>query len=283
MSKSVDLSSKEWCDLVFEGKNKEYGAYTLRRGSYSRHNKAFWITLVLVAIAGVLGYLGVSGVFTPAETDILSEQDQQLQAFAKQAEKKPEEEKKEKVEVEQPKELPKEVLTTMKVTQLNIVKDNEVKKEDEIKSMDEQKQSKEAFGAADVKGNSDNRVTATEVKKEDLGIQEVKKPEKEEVFKAVEQMPQFPGGDAELMKWLSKNIQYPAIAQENNVQGRVIVQFVVTKTGSIGEVKIVKSVDRDLDNEAKRLVKKLPKFIPGKMNGQPVNVWYTLPVNFKLQ
>ena len=73
------------------------------------------------------------------------------------------------------------------------------------------------------------------------------------------------------------------MAQENNVQGKVIVQFVVTKTGDIGEVKVVKSVDRDLDNEAVRLVKKLPKFIPGRMNGQAVNVWYTLPVQFKLQ
>ena len=96
-------------------------------------------------------------------------------------------------------------------------------------------------------------------------------------------MPQFPGGDAELMKFLRDNIVYPAMAQENNVQGKVIVQFVVTKTGDIGEVKVVKSVDRDLDNEAVRLVKKLPKFIPGRMNGQAVNVWYTLPVQFKLQ
>ena len=73
------------------------------------------------------------------------------------------------------------------------------------------------------------------------------------------------------------------MAQENNVQGKVIVQFVVTKTGAIGEVKVVRSVDRDLDKEAIRVVKSLPKFIPGKMNGQAVNVWYTLPVTFKLQ
>ena len=73
------------------------------------------------------------------------------------------------------------------------------------------------------------------------------------------------------------------MAIENGVQGRVIVQFVVTKTGAIGNVKVVRSVDRDLDNEAIRVCKKLPNFIPGKQNGQPVNVWYTLPVTFKLQ
>ena len=96
-------------------------------------------------------------------------------------------------------------------------------------------------------------------------------------------MPQFPGGDAALMKYLSNNINYPQIAMENGVQGRVIVQFVVTKNGTVGEVKVIRSVDRDLDKEAVRLCKSLPKFIPGKMNGQAVNVWYTLPITFKLQ
>ena len=104
-----------------------------------------------------------------------------------------------------------------------------------------------------------------------------------EIFKTVDQMPQFPGGDPALIRFISAHIQYPVIAQENNIQGRVIVQFVVTKTGSIGDVKVVKSVDPSLDNEAKRLVKMLPKFIPGKLNGQPVNVWYTTPINFRLQ
>ena len=85
------------------------------------------------------------------------------------------------------------------------------------------------------------------------------------------------------MKYLSEHIKYPPMAAENNIQGRVVVQFVVTKTGSIGEVKVVRGKDPDLDKEAVRVVKSLPKFIPGKMNGHPVNVWFTLPVNFRLQ
>ena len=85
------------------------------------------------------------------------------------------------------------------------------------------------------------------------------------------------------MKYLSSHIQYPAMAQENNVQGRVVVQFVVEKDGHVGEVKVVRSVDKDLDKEAIRVCKTLPKFTPGRQNGQPVRVWYTLPVNFKLQ
>ncbi|MDD6889396.1 MAG: energy transducer TonB [Bacteroidales bacterium] len=103
------------------------------------------------------------------------------------------------------------------------------------------------------------------------------------VYTSVEQMPQFPGGEAELLKWISTHIKYPAPAMENNIQGKVVVQFVVTRDGSIGEVKISRGKDPDLDKEAMRVVRTLPKFIPGKINGQAVNVWYTLPINFKLQ
>ena len=107
--------------------------------------------------------------------------------------------------------------------------------------------------------------------------------EDSKVFTSVEQMPEFPGGQAALMSWLANHIKYPAMAQENGVQGRVVVQFVVKKDGSISDVKVVRSKDPDLDREAVRVVKTFPNFIPGKMNGQAVNVWYTLPINFKLQ
>ena len=103
------------------------------------------------------------------------------------------------------------------------------------------------------------------------------------VFTSVEQMPQFPGGDAALLKYIDSHLQYPAMAQEQGIQGKCVLQFVVTKTGSVGEVKVVRSLSPDCDNEAKRVVRGLPKFTPGKQNGQAVNVWYTLPVTFKLQ
>lgn len=103
------------------------------------------------------------------------------------------------------------------------------------------------------------------------------------VFTSVEQMPQFPGGDVELMKWISNHIQYPETAKAETLMGRVVVKFVVTKTGKVGDVEIVRSKHPDLDREAIRVVKSLPDFIPGKMGGQPVDVWFTVPVNFKLQ
>lgn len=281
MAKDVDLSSKEWRDLIFEGRNQDYGAYELRKKSDYRHNKSMIIVIIVIALI-----IGVFLLFKALPEDLFKPdiKDEATQVMtelvATEEEEEPEEEQ-QKVELEQPEALPEEVLNTIKATELVIAKDEEVTKEDEIKSADELKETQTAFGAQDFDKGTDDRNVVREHK--DEVIVEEKKPVKEEVFRAVEQMPQFPGGDAELGKWLQKNIQYPTMAQENNIQGRVIIQFVVTKTGAIGEVKVVKSVDRDLDNEARRLVKKLPKFIPGKMNGQPVNVWFTLPVTFKLQ
>lgn len=104
----------------------------------------------------------------------------------------------------------------------------------------------------------------------------------DEIFRSIEQMPRYPGGEAALMKYIESHINYPPMAAMNNVQGRVILQFVVERTGSIGEVKVVRSVDKDLDREAVRLVKTLPEFEPGRHNGKAVRVWYTLPVTFKL-
>ena len=104
-----------------------------------------------------------------------------------------------------------------------------------------------------------------------------------EVFQVVEQMPEFPGGMDKLMEYLSKNITYPSIAQENNIQGRVIVEFVVNKDGSIVEPKVMRSVDTSLDNEAMRVIKSMPKWNPGKQRGKAVRVRYTVPVLFRLQ
>lgn len=190
-----------------------------------------------------------------------------------------EEEVQQRVEEQKPEVLPEEVLNTMKATEIAIADDDEVV--EEIKSQDEIKETQTAIGSTNFDKGTDDLNVVREYK--DEVIVEEKKPEPEQVFQSVEQMPQFPGGEAELMKYIADHLRYPTMAAENNIQGRVVVQFVVTKTGAIGEVKVVRSRDVDLDKEAVRVVKSLPKFIPGRMNGQPVNVWYTLPINFKLQ
>ncbi len=103
------------------------------------------------------------------------------------------------------------------------------------------------------------------------------------IYRSVEQMPLFPGGEAALMKYINSHINYPTAAAMNKIEGNVVVQFVVKKDGSIGEVKVVRSVEKNLDREAVRVIKSLPKFTPGRQNGEAVNVWYTLPVPFKLK
>lgn len=109
------------------------------------------------------------------------------------------------------------------------------------------------------------------------------KKDEEKVFTSVDESPKFKGGDNAMFKFLTRNMRYPEKAAINNIQGCVVVQFVVKKDGSIGEVKVVRGVDPDLDAEAIRVVKLMPDFEPGKMNGEPVNVWYALPLSFKLQ
>ena len=279
MAKDVDLSSREWRDLIFEGKNKEFGAYEMRKNSDARHNKAMIVVIIIMALAFILPFL-VNTMLPKAEANIDEEIEQAMVNIETDAaeEEEPEEEL-ERIEEQKPEVLPEEVLNTVKVTELAIVDDDQVKAEDEIKTQEELQQTETAFGQTDFDKGTDDLNVVREHK--DEIVVEDKKEEK--VFTAVEQMPQFPGGEAELMKYISNNIKYPTMAMENNIQGRVVVQFVVTSTGKIGEVKVVRSKDPDLDKEAVRVVKSLPNFIPGKMNGQAVNVWYTLPITFKLQ
>ena len=131
-------------------------------------------------------------------------------------------------------------------------------------------------------------VTSEETEQEVVIAAPVEAPEEEEeeevVFVVVEKMPEFPGGQQALFKYLSENVKYPVIAQENGVQGRVICQFVVNRDGSIVDVEVVRSGgDPSLDKEAVRVIKSMPKWKPGQQRGKPVRVKYTVPVNFKLQ
>ena len=285
MAKEVDLSSREWCDLVFEGKNKDFGAYVIRTDSPKRHNKAVLYTLIGALIFGALAFGFVKANQYLEERRLAGQGDQEEVLIDMSQEAEEPEPENERVEQPKPEVLPEEVLKSVKVTELQIVEDDKVKKEDEIKTQDELKETETAFGQKDnEKGTEDRNVTRT-LKEEVVVEKPVEKPKevKEEVFRSVEQMPQFPGGEAALMKYLQSHINYPPMAAENNVQGKVVVQFVVDKTGKVGEVKVVRSVDKDLDREAVRVCKSLPKFTPGRQNGQAVSVWYTLPVTFKLQ
>lgn len=130
--------------------------------------------------------------------------------------------------------------------------------------------------------SSEDDNTAVEIKEVAAPVV-VEEVVEEEIFQVVEEMPSFPGGMGELMKFLGNNIKYPAVAQENGIQGRVIIQFVVEKDGSVANPVVVKGVDPALDKEALRVVKSMPNWTPGKQRGKAVRVKYTVPVTFRLQ
>ena len=113
-------------------------------------------------------------------------------------------------------------------------------------------------------------------------IIEMEEEDDEEFFMVVENMPEFPGGDLGLMKFIQKNVKYPAIAKEYNITGKVYVSFIVDKQGKVTNVKIVRGVDKNLDGEALRVVSALPNYKPGKQRGKPVRVMFTIPINFTL-
>lgn len=281
MAKDVDLSSQEWRDIVFEGKNKDFGAYVLRSGSPRRHNMAMIVLIVVLAVVALLAIL-VNTVIQKAEERPEDEIDQAMVEMAAEAEPEetPEDEPQKFEEQELEEVVQEELLNTQKMTEVAIVNDDEV--DEEIKSQDEIKEDDRAVGTQNEDRGVDDIINA-QVHKEVVVVEEKKpEPEPDKVFDVVEQPPVFPGGDAALLKYVHDHLQYPQIAAENNVQGRVVVQFVVTKTGQVGEVKVVRPRDPDLDKEAVRVVKSLPKFNPGKQNGNSVNVWYTLPISFKL-
>ncbi len=285
MANEINLSSREWCDLVFEGRNKDFGAYVIRTESTNRHNKAVLWTLIGVIIFGLISFAYLKANQYLEERRLAGMIDQKVVPIDMTPEVEKSEPAQERLEQEEP-EVIEDVLSSVKVTELQIVDDDKVRPEDEILSQDEKDATDKAFGQTNVDNGQDDRANfQTAVNEVVVETRPVEKPKEvtPEIFTAVEQMPQFPGGEEALRKYLASHINYPPMAAENGVQGKVIVQFVVDKTGRVGEVKVARSVDKELDREAVRVCKSLPKFVPGRQNGQAVSVWFTLPVTFKLQ
>ncbi len=290
MSNEVDLSSKEWCDLIFEGKNKDFGAYVLRQTSTQRHNKAVLYTIIGFIAVVLLAYAWNTYQAWEAEREAANNVEQETTAIDFGASEEESEEEQEMIEQKEETPEPEvEEVAQQAVTELKIVPDDKVTTPPP--TVDEIKENEAAIGTQNIEGAigglNTPPPTAAPVAKVETTIAikpvEEKKEEKNEVFTSVEQMPQFPGGEAALLKYIASHLQYPAMAAEQGIEGRCVVQFVVTKNGSVGEVKVARSLSPDCDAEAKRVCKGLPKFTPGRQNGQAVNVWYTLPITFKLQ
>ena len=279
----IDLYDPKWVDMVFAGKNKEYGAYQLRKGTSGRNIKALLILVIAAALVG--GFLAWKVI----EQKQAEEQQAYMEAMelAKlQQQAKKEEKKKEPVKpkIEPKKEIPV-ARETQKFTAPVIKKDELVKEENQVKQMDKLDE-KVAVGTENKEGVKDRTVEAvrSEIAVAAPPPPPAPKPEvATKVFDVVEEMPSFPGGNGALMSYLNGNTKYPVVAQENGVQGKVIISFVVERDGSISDVRVARSVDPSLDREAQRVVKSMPRWTPGKQNGQTVRVKYTVPVVFRLQ
>ena len=268
----IDLISRDWTEMVFEGRNKEYGAYRLRKNAGKRN----LYSLITIFIAALAIWGGISLVkFVESRTKSVAQTSVAEISALNQPKKKAEVKQQKKVKLEQPEKVVERVKSSVKFTAPVI------KPEDELKTQDELMNTKTAIGALDVKGNDDANGEVLKIK--EAVAQPEPKPEVEKVFDVVEQMPSFPGGPSALMEWLSNNVKYPVVAQENGVQGRVVVSFVVERDGSITDVKVVRGVDPSLDREASRVVRAMPRWIPGKQNGSAVRVKYNVPVAFRLQ
>ena len=289
MAKGVDLTSKEWCDLVFEGKNKEFGAYQLRKKSPKRHWVAIVGVLILLAAVAVI-YAGVKKYNEIKEAEALAKGAQMSEVlFETDNNDVPEEEEEVKYE-EQPEpeeQVVEEQVASQQVTAIAIVEKADADKE--VKNMDQIQENEAQVGNVNQEGKIDisevNTATkaVTVVEEKPKEEPKVEKPQPEKIFEAVEQPAEFPGGRSALAKWLSNNLRYPEVAQANNIQGRVVVKFTVEKDGSISNPTVVRGVDKDLDREAIRVVKKMPRWNAGKNNGVAVRSYFNLPVNFKLQ
>lgn len=277
MSK-IDLISSDWVDLVFEGRNKAYGAYRLRKSTTKRNVLAMVAVVILLIVAFII--LTVKNFVDEQRAKVAMTQVAELTNYDQP--KKKAEVKQKKVEVE-PERVVERVKSSIKFTAPVIKKDEEVKPDEELKTQDELMSTKTAIGTFDVKGNDDANGEILKAKEVIAEPEPPKHEEENKVFDIVEQQPLFPGGPAALMKYLSDNTKYPVVAQENGVQGRVTVQFVVEKDGSISDVHVLRGVDPSLDKEAVRVVKSMPRWTPGKQNGITVRVNYRVPVLFRLQ
>jgi protein TonB len=169
--------------------------------------------------------------------------------------------------------------TTTMFTPPVIVDDDRISDDELLKTQIELGESKGDISIATIVGDEEGIDIAFVKNYAPEIVEETSEPQ---VLIFAEEMPSFPGGEAELRKWLQDNIVYPTIALERGIQGRVSLRFVVTSDGTIDEVTVLKGLDPSCDKEAIRVVKKMPKWIPGKQNGNPAYVYFSLPVVFKI-
>ena len=264
-------------DILFDNRNKAYGAYELRKNYHKRLKKSMMIvaTLLLITVSAPI----VASMFDkPIVIDLPNDEPRIIKNVEVIIPKEPE------AKVPEAKPLkPTDPVNTIANTTPIIEVANEVNDADLPPTKEALKdavsgiENKEGEGTEVLElPNNDGEGTAV--------IPQEPAPNDNEIFDDVDvsQMPEFPGGEEELMRYLAQNIQYPKQALDGNTEGRVLIGFVVNKEGEIDDVKVLRSIGDGCDEEAVRVIHKMPKWKPGKNNGKLVNVFYNLPVTFQL-
>ena len=281
---NIDFASREWCDLVFEGRNREYGAYRARANKGKFQLRA--LIFVLILIAAIIAFLIAKNAVEAAieknralEGDMVTE----LSQLKKEEPKKEEKKKEPELKYEEPKEKVK-VKASIEFTVPKIVDDDKIDHSKELKTQDEVTKSSFAIASQDYAGDGDGGINIDDLKdNQSAGGTSVPKEEEVVDNALVEVQAPYPGGEAARLAFIGKNLIYPQIALEQELQGKVILRFQVKADGSVGDIVIQKSLSRECDQAAKDVVKKLKRFIPAKQQGRPVPVWFTLPISFQIQ
>jgi protein TonB len=263
------ILKSDYLDIVFEGRNKSYGGYELRRNYPKRVKRS------LMALGGIALLVAGYGVYANMPEKI--EKTKPILKEVTLSEPPPIDPKK-PPPPPPPAEPPPPVKPTVKFTPPVIAKDEEVREDEKPP---EQAELKEASAGVKTEAGDINGIDPGIVDKPGTGTGVVEAaPPPPAIFTYVEQMPEPP---FDVNGYLSDNLRYPDAAREAGIEGRVVVKFVVNEDGDISDAQVVRGVNGDLDAEALRVIRKMPKWKPGKQNGRPVKVYYTVPVSYRLE
>ncbi len=268
-----NIFSDEWCDLVFEKRNREYGAFSLREHSAKWHALALLVAVVLFTIICIAPDIIKKIVPETVEKEV------SVRVLSNINMEKPNEKVNEIVKELPPP--PPALRNVIKFTAPVIKPDEEVREVEQPKTQQEVIASKAAIGTINFnKGTNDvTAVIPTTVPQQQQQVT----GQENQPYTFVEQMPNFPGGLNAMHKFLEKNIHYPEMARINDIQGTVYVQFIVGKDGKIRDAKVLRGIGGGCDEEALRVVMSMPDWIPGRQNGVPVPVYFNIPVTFTLR
>lgn len=263
------ILNADYLDILFEGRNKAYGGYELRKKYRTR-----------AAIAGVIAVLAVGGAFAASMIKPKEPVAEAPPVIKNVTLAEPPPVDPQKPPPPPPAEPPPPVKPTVKFTPPVIKKNEEVKEEERIE--EPPKDEKVVVGPKSMEGSGDPNAIDPGLSNPGTGTGKAVEagPPPDKIFTSVEQMPEPP---FDIQRYLAQNIRYPVAAKEDGIQGRVVLQFVVDRDGSVTNIVIQRDIGGGCGKEAERVVRSMPKWKPGKQNGSPVKVYYTLPVSFKLQ